>query len=478
MPASERLVLSTDSPNTGRGKWNLTQSELVALANTLEQSSYEVWRGATAPATPHNYKTWIYIPPGYNGTSITAIWREWDGDSWQDMSVGPAGRGFFPRGAWASGTTYAVDDIVTDDGETFRRKVAGAGTTPPASDTTNWEKWAAKGATGGAHGSGHLTAGSDPVPLVTTSADGLARATDKSKLDGIESGATADMTATEIRTALLTVDGAGSGLDADLLDGQDITAIQLKDQKGLANGYMGLGAAGRADPDDLGSGITGSGDDARVLHGDGVFRVPAEAYSPPWVSQSGAGSIFAAWGSGDPEAAVRMLEGSGVDVQPNQVGTANARIVSFILPKQISVSAVRTWTVAALADSMFLAIYRASDGARIWYTPIGEDALDDAWVNTTQGTPFTLEANTRYWMCFGNNSTGSIIRYRMGPMHLGANFYGADNSAIVGVGGAVGIGVQAQIPVASGAFPATMPIIAAASWSVGGAPICFLVGTP
>lgn len=43
---------------------------------------------------------------------------------------------------------------------------------------------------------------------------------DGAKLDGIESGATADQTAAEILTALLTVDGAGSGLDADLLDGQ------------------------------------------------------------------------------------------------------------------------------------------------------------------------------------------------------------------------------------------------------------------
>ena len=41
-----------------------------------------------------------------------------------------------------------------------------------------------------------------------------------SKLDGIESGATADQTPAEILTALKTVDGAGSGLDADLLDGQ------------------------------------------------------------------------------------------------------------------------------------------------------------------------------------------------------------------------------------------------------------------
>ena len=41
------------------------------------------------------------------------------------------------------------------------------------------------------------------------------------KLSGIETGATADQTAAEILTAVKTVDGTGSGLDADLLDGQE-----------------------------------------------------------------------------------------------------------------------------------------------------------------------------------------------------------------------------------------------------------------
>tara|TARA_R100001460_G_scaffold12663_3_gene28930 strand:+ start:949 stop:3426 length:2478 start_codon:yes stop_codon:yes gene_type:complete len=41
---------------------------------------------------------------------------------------------------------------------------------------------------------------------------------DHSKLDGIEAGATADQSASEILTLIKTVDGSGSGLDADLLD--------------------------------------------------------------------------------------------------------------------------------------------------------------------------------------------------------------------------------------------------------------------
>jgi|TARA_B110000879_G_scaffold46457_1_gene65476 hypothetical protein len=44
---------------------------------------------------------------------------------------------------------------------------------------------------------------------------------DHTKLNGIATGATADQTAAQILTAIKTVDGSGSGLDADLLDGQN-----------------------------------------------------------------------------------------------------------------------------------------------------------------------------------------------------------------------------------------------------------------
>mgnify|MGYP006899562779 CR=1 FL=1 len=49
------------------------------------------------------------------------------------------------------------------------------------------------------------------------------------KLAGIESSATADQTAGEILTAIKTVDGAGSGLDADLLDGLSSLAFVKED---------------------------------------------------------------------------------------------------------------------------------------------------------------------------------------------------------------------------------------------------------
>ena len=55
---------------------------------------------------------------------------------------------------------------------------------------------------------------------VSGTVDGRDLATDGTKLDNIQAGATDDQTASEILTAIKTVDGANSGLDADVLDGQ------------------------------------------------------------------------------------------------------------------------------------------------------------------------------------------------------------------------------------------------------------------
>ena len=60
---------------------------------------------------------------------------------------------------------------------------------------------------------------------ISGTVDGRDVSADGTKLDGIETGATADQTAAEILTAIKTVDGATSGLDADLLDGQHAADI-------------------------------------------------------------------------------------------------------------------------------------------------------------------------------------------------------------------------------------------------------------
>lgn len=52
------------------------------------------------------------------------------------------------RNAWVAATAYAVGDVVTSAGGTYRRKVAGTTATAPQSDATNWEPVATPGAQG------------------------------------------------------------------------------------------------------------------------------------------------------------------------------------------------------------------------------------------------------------------------------------------------------------------------------------------
>ncbi|OUU63792.1 MAG: hypothetical protein CBC22_00205, partial [Alphaproteobacteria bacterium TMED62] len=61
---------------------------------------------------------------------------------------------------------------------------------------------------------------------------------DHSKLDGIESGATADQTASEILTLIKTVDGSGSGLDADTLDGISSASFLRSDTSDTFSGTL------------------------------------------------------------------------------------------------------------------------------------------------------------------------------------------------------------------------------------------------
>ena len=67
-------------------------------------------------------------------------------------------------------------------------------------------------------------------PQATTSQRGFMSSTDKSKLNNIENNAKNDQTAAEILTAIKTVDGTNSGLDADTVDGLQGAQLVRSDQ--------------------------------------------------------------------------------------------------------------------------------------------------------------------------------------------------------------------------------------------------------
>ena len=95
-----------------------------------------------------------------------------------------------------------------------------AGVLDPA-ETANATAWGvAKGGTGATTAAAGLTAlGGLTQAEVDARAVARYTAAEKTKVAGVEAGATADQTAAEVLQLLLTVDGAASGLDADLLDG-------------------------------------------------------------------------------------------------------------------------------------------------------------------------------------------------------------------------------------------------------------------
>ena len=108
---------------------------------------------------------------------------------------------------------------------------------------------------------------------VSGTVDGRDVAADGTKLDGIESGATADQSASEILTAIKTVDGASSGLDADLLDGmhasQDASTSTIVARN--SSGYV-FANYFNTTPNDVSSGVTKvcveTGNDGYIRHGD------------------------------------------------------------------------------------------------------------------------------------------------------------------------------------------------------------------
>ena len=103
---------------------------------------------------------------------------------------------------------------------------------------------------------------------VTGTVDGRDLAADGTKLDGIEVGATADQTASEILTAIKTVDGTTSGLDADLLDGQEGTHyLDFTNFTNLPDPQVGVSLTGK---------VTGSGTTTLTDLGNGTISVATE----------------------------------------------------------------------------------------------------------------------------------------------------------------------------------------------------------
>lgn len=209
------------------------------------------------------------------------------------------------------------------------------------------------------HSERHREGAADAIPVATQAVGGLESAADKTKLDGIETGATADQTAAEILAALLGVDGSGSGLDADLLDGFDAAAFLR-----LAGGTM-TGA------------LTLSGDPTQALHAVTMQYVDAARAGldlKPSVRAATSANVALATGGLITVDGVTLAAGDRVLVKAQTNAAENG----------IYVAAAGAWTRAPDSD----AGPEVTPGAFV-FVEEGTVGADTGWVLATNG-PISL----------------------------------------------------------------------------------------
>ena len=128
-------------------------TNFTATATTLSPGS-----SATASYNSGTYTLTLGIPTGATGST---------GSTGAAGATGPAGLNWL--GAYAGGTTYAVDDAVSYNGSSYVCKLASTGNLP--TNTTYWDTLAEKGASGS--GAGDVTGPSSAVNNRFVAFDGV-----------------------------------------------------------------------------------------------------------------------------------------------------------------------------------------------------------------------------------------------------------------------------------------------------------------
>jgi hypothetical protein len=158
-------------------------------------------------------------------------------------------------------------------------------------------------------------------------------------------------------------------------------------------------------------------------------------------------------------------------VTPTNIGIAVGRMVAFRFKTAITVATIRWYGIGTVASIYTAAIYRDSDGARLW-APTNVNTTANAWgSNTADGLPITFAANTLYWFGIGADTIGTTAGFITPPLPKVASFGLATPSWT----GLTTIGMRfCQVALTAGVFPATLPTkVNAAAWT-GFIPVFYL----
>jgi hypothetical protein len=187
------------------------------------------------------------------------------------------------------------------------------------------------------------------------------------------------------------------------------------------------------------------------------------------------GKVHVAMFSGDPleEVLSNLSNNTTISptVTPTNITATVGRIVAFRCKTAITVTTIRWYGIGAVSNIYTAAIYRDSDGARLW-NPGAISTTANAWSNNTAGgLPLTFAADTLYWFGIGANTTGTTAGFCTPALPRVASF-GLATPAWAGLST---IGMRfCQVALTAGAWPATLPTkVNAAAWT-GFIPVFYL----
>jgi hypothetical protein len=497
-----------------------------------------IFRGSSAPTEPHSYHLWI------DTTTDPASAFEWTGTQWRPMRTG-----IRYRNSWQADFDYFVDDVVEYLGNAYSVLAAHTSSagSPPAVDNSNpnygilVKAGAAGPGPGGAHAGTHAGGGSDPIAIaVAGGAAGLLSGTDKTKLNGIETGAIKDhsnannlsadthtqyalangqrlLLATGITSPATNQIRLGTGgvlerwtgsvwtpMLATPSDGS-VTDAKVSATAAIAKSKLGPLAIARSDMATDRSIIyhcTSLTRPTTAIEGQMIYETdtdlylkntatsdppnfvdiappPPAAYAPEWTQQTGANAVFAAIGNGDPVLAATIDTTVG-PFPPNSNAFYNTagRVVKFRLPKTLALNKV--WRVGHTPGSPLwkMCIYLASNGNKVWESPFFGVTTPGFWESISV-TGVTLNANTNYWLCWASSWTGGGAFFRLLPAPNSGNaFLSAGSPFGAAPGMSIGVPEHGFISVTNAAYPSVMPAISSGGNNVNGTvPMTYLTGT-
>jgi hypothetical protein len=249
------------------------------------------------------------------------------------------------------------------------------------------------------------------------------------------------------------------------------TVYQKESERGSANGYAPLDLASKVPTANLGgAGASGT----NFLRGDQTWAVPPGGSGG---SELWEGKIHVAMYDGNPLAEPFQVLSSNTTISPvvtpTNIGIAVGRLVAFRFKTAITVATIRWYGIAAVSAIYTAAIYRDSDGARLW-APTNVNTTANAWGSSTAGLPITLDADTLYWFGIGADTTGTTAGFCTPALPRVAAF-GLATPAWAGL---TTVGLRfCQVTLSAGVWPATLPAkVNAGAWT-GFVPAFYLCAT-